>query len=518
MVTRFFNGVIYLGHGRYSSEIFVDDAGTITSQRYFYESEQKDEIDLNGQMLLPAFRDAHSHPLFAGREALGCEVTGLASLSAIGQKINRFRNENPSLTWLDGASYDRSIVEPKTRQSLDDFVSDIPVVLHADDHHTLWVNTKALEAAGLMSGNLPLLDEGSIDLDSDGIPTGILREWQAMQLVMNAAPKLTLEEDIRALLKAEDMMLASGIVEVQDAWIERGMAEVYLAAEDQLKLNYKLAIRVDAKSFQSDFDYRVSFIESFQSDRVKIHAIKFFIDGVFGSATAAVLDPYESNGGFGDLNWSMADLVAAINQTHRTNLQTHIHAIGDKAVSFALEAISLAERGKYEPVIAHAELTNAELIAKAKELGVVLCMQPYWAQYNGMLNSCSVHLGEKRLNSLYAINDMLTAGVNVAFSSDWPVSSYRPLDGITVAMHRRSSTNQHPHNPSQAISLEQALDAYSNSVCSMFGNTFSGTLDVGQPFDATLVDRDLRQQDLDGLLATEVLAVYVAGAKLFPHH
>ena len=519
MVTKFHNGRIYLGNNHYSSECYVGDAGIITTQRAFYEADIREEVDLEGNLLVPAFRDAHAHPLFAGRESLGADITGVSNIEQIGQILQSYMADNPSTSWLDGASYDRSLTEAKTRQALDNFVSHIPVVLHAEDHHTLWVNTKALEVAGLFTRNLPDLTEGGIDVGEDGLPTGILREWQAMQMVLSKAPKLSLEQDIQALVKAEDLMLAAGIVEVQDAWIERGMAEVYLSAASRLKLDYKLAFRVDAKSFEDDFTYASEMMPMFDGlSNVKVQAIKFFVDGVFGSATAAVIEPYLSSNGHGDLNWSQDSLIAAINKTHQAGLQTHIHAIGDKGVDFALDAIAEAERGFYKPVIAHAELTNLEIIAKAKTIGVILCMQPFWAQYNGMLNSCSVHLGEKRLNSLYAIHDMLAAGVNVAFSSDWPVSSYRPLDGITVAMHRRSSTNQQPHNPSQAISLEQALDAYSNSVCSMFGNSFSGTLDVGQPFDAALVDRDLRQQDLDGLLATEILAVYVAGAKLFPHH
>lgn len=517
MVTKYSNGKIYLGDSNFGSITYVDDSGTITTERAFYEAEIREEVDLQGNLLVPAFRDAHAHPLFAGRESLGAEITGLNSIELIGSALIDYRNSNPDTIWLDGASYDRSLAKEKTRQALDQFVSDIPVVLHAEDHHTLWVNTKALEVAGLFTNELPSLSEGGIDVGNDGLPTGILREWPAMQLVLSHAPKLSIQQDVLALLRAEELMLSAGIIEVQDAWIEHGMAEVYLAAAEKLKLDYRLAFRVDAANFESDFGYAMQMMPLFEDvPRVKIQAIKFFIDGVFGSATAAVIDPYHSTGKHGDLNWASADLVEALNKTHRAGLQAHIHAIGDQAVQFALEAIELAETGKFHPVIAHAELTNSKLISKAKALEVVLCMQPFWAQYNGMLSSCVIHLGEHRVDSLYAIRSMLENGVLVAFSSDWPVSSYRPLDGITVAVHRRFSLDQLPHNQSQAITLSQALDAYSTAVCRMFRSDTSGRLQVGQPFDAVLLSNDLTKQDLDGFLATEVLAVYAAGSRLFP--
>ena len=519
MITKYHNGTIYLGDNRYSNEVYVNQEGLVASERDYYDAEAREEIDLKGQMLIPAFRDAHAHPLFAGRESLGAEITGLTSLEHIGKALKDYRAENPGITWLDGASYDRNLGDDKTRQALDQFVPDIPVVLHAEDHHTLWVNTRALEVAGLLRTDLPVLSEGGIDLGNDGLPNGILREWQAMQLVLSVAPKFNLQQDILALRKADELLLKAGIIEVQDAWIERGMAEVYLAAADQLNLEYKLGFRVDAINFEEDFSYALEMAPYFQSIRnVKAHAIKFFIDGVFGSATAAVIDPYLSNAEHGDLNWTQDDLVQALNRTHAAGFQAHIHAIGDKAVAFALDALELATPGPYPAVIAHVELTNAKIIAKAKGLGVFLCMQPFWAQYNGMLTSCVIHLGDDRVDGLYSIRSMLEADVDVVFSSDWPVSSYKPLDGITVALHRRFSESQIPHNPTESISLEQALDAYSKTVCRMFRNSTTGMLDVGQPFDAVLLSNDLTKQNLGGFLATEVLAVYRKGVRLLPKH
>jgi predicted amidohydrolase YtcJ len=144
-------------------------------------------------------------------------------------------------------------------------------------------------------------------------------------------------------------------------------------------------------------------------------------------------------------------------------------------------------------------------------------MQPFWAQYNGMLTSCRQHLGEQRVDRLYAIRDMLDAGVDVVFSSDWPVSSFSPIHGIAVAVHRRSQLDQEPHNPSQAVSLEEAIDAYTTSALKAFGEESNG-LEVGSKFDAVILEGNIKQKDLSHLIATEVLAVYRSGNKLLPHN
>ncbi|MFM8927567.1 MAG: amidohydrolase family protein, partial [Rhodoluna sp.] len=255
MATKFFGGTIYLGNHSYTDCLYVDDAGLVASKETWGESPNKVEVNLDGAFIAPAFRDAHAHPLFAGRESLGADISGLDSIEEIGAKLLEYSKSKKQLAWLDAASYDRNLAGQLTRRALDAFVSEIPVVLHAEDHHTLWVNSKALEIAGLLDGELPVLTEGGIDLDEQGLPTGILREWQAMQLVLSKAPKQTITEDVEALLNAEKMLLAAGIIEVQDAWIERGMAEVYLAAEEQLQIDYKLAFRVDAATFDNDFEY-----------------------------------------------------------------------------------------------------------------------------------------------------------------------------------------------------------------------------------------------------------------------
>lgn len=523
MARHFQGGSIYLGNGTYSTDLFVSDEGLICSEEEYLSSDAKASISLDGKMLLPGFRDTHAHPLFAGREAQGLDITGLKSIQQIGEALRNHQLANPHLRWLDAAVYDRSIAGDQSRQTLDAFVSSIPVVLHAEDHHTLWVNTKALAVAGLLSKPLPELSAGRIDIDEYGVPTGILREWEAMSQVLDLAPQNSHSEDVDALLWAEKQLISFGIVECQDAWIDRGMAEVYVEAANsgRLQLHYRLAFRADVKSFEEDFGYFLQQRDELSKHKqLKGQAIKFFVDGVFGSATASVAEPYLSTKTYGELNWSKSSLVEAISMSHSNGFQTHLHAIGDAGVAFALECLAEAipSPAELNPVIAHAELTSQDLLAKAKKLNVNLCVQPFWAQNNGMLLSCRHHLGDERLGSLYAFRDMIESGINLSFSSDWPVSTPSVLQGMAVAVFRQGSKGMEVHNRDQAISVNQAIDAYTTSAARLLGSNHDGTLSISEPFDAVLIDRDLNEQDLDGFLSAKVLAIYKVGKDLLVEH
>ena len=150
-------------------------------------------------------------------------------------------------------------------------------------------------------------------------------------------------------------------------------------------------------------------------------------------------------------------------------------------------------------------------------MNVSLSVQPFWAQNNDLLLTCSHHLGHQRLNNLYAFKDMIDNGIPVTFSSDWPVSSYSPLDGIKTAVFRKSLAAQEPHNPAQAISIQEALNAYTTTASQLL-KSGSGELTIGSYFDAVLLNKDLMQQDLEGFESLEVLATFKYGRELLPHN
>jgi len=517
---KFHGPKFYLGAEDLKDELYVSDDGFVISEEEFLSADSQETVLLEGQLGLPAFRDGHAHPLFAGREAQGLSITECKSEAEIQDALREFRLSNPKGIWIDGAVFDRSLDVAFNSHTLDKAVADIPVVLHGDDHHTLWVNTKALEVAGLFGSNTSNIETLGVDLDKDNIPTGILREWPAMRLILELEPERTLKQDIECLVLADQKLAAAGIVECYDAWIDPGMAETYIAASDagNIFLDYKLCFRADPDTFLKDLPYINSMREQVnQRSNLDGNAIKFFVDGVFGSATAMVSAPYESDGSHGVPVWKEEKLREAIKLANAENFQVHIHAIGDAATSLALEILEeiTPESLAYRPVIIHAELTNDDIIKKLNGLNAIACVQPYWAQYNGMLQSCIHHLGHDRIQSLYAFRDMMVEGVSVVFSSDWPVSNHEPLKGIGVAVNRRETLEQAPHNQNQAVTVEQAYTAYTTSVVSMREMNQIEPLRPGSSFDMILLDQNIFAIPSLEIAKTKVLATYKQGQRIF---
>jgi predicted amidohydrolase YtcJ len=467
----------------FQAEVIEVSAGLVSSLTQ--TDGQFTEVDLGGETVAPAFRDGHAHPLFAGREAMGIAVSHCESIAEVVQAVANFAASETD-EWLVGGAYDRSLDPSPLASWLDAAESSRPVVLHASDHHTIWVNTEALRRAGLLN-EIPNLSNGSVDVDSEGLPTGVLREPGAMALVLDLIPKPSLERELQALEWAQHHMLERGIVEVQDAWVTRNEAETYLAAAraDLLRLDFNLAFRIEADSWRDDIDYFEGVKAEFQeiaNPRIRVNAAKFFADGVFGSGTAMVSEPYLDRPHHGEPVWKHYELLAATREYAARGYQLHIHAIGDAAISLALDAIeqSGAAAKALPSVIAHAELIADADLPRFAELNVVANMQPLWAKEDGMLLSCEPGLGRQRIDKMYRMRDLLEAGGVIAFGSDWPVSSVDPLQGIATAVNRCGPSGR-PWTPEQAVTISEALAAYTAGVCKQLGRP--APLSIGSPAD-----------------------------------
>jgi predicted amidohydrolase YtcJ len=465
-------------------------------------------VDLHGATVAPAFRDGHAHPLFAGREALGVRVSDCKTIGEVTQRVAEFATSGED-EWIIGGAYDRSLHPSPLSQWLDAAVSDRPVVLHASDHHTIWVNTEALRRAGLLKG-IPSLTNGSVDIDPDGRPTGVLREPGAMKLVLDLIPKPSVESELRALEWAQNHMLALGIVEVQDAWVTRREAETYLAAarEDLLKLDFNLAFRIEADAWRENIEYFEavrSEVRVLGNPKLRVNAAKFFADGVFGSGTAMVSEPYLDRPHHGEPVWQRERLFEATSFYSQNGYQLHIHAIGDAAITLALDAIeqSGAPASQLPSVIAHAELIADRDLGRFQELNVVANMQPLWAKEDGMLLSCEPGLGRERIDKMYRMRDLLEHEGALAFGSDWPVSSVDPLLGIATAI-KRAGPGQKTWTGDQAVSFSEGLAAYTAGVCAQLGRP--APLGVGAPADFVLL-----QIDVNDLFSARVTGCYLRG-------
>ncbi len=493
------------------------------------ESNPEKIVDLNGAFIFPAFRDGHCHPLFAGREALGPVVTEDKSVSKIQATLLNFRNKNPNATWIEGGAYDRSIVpEGKFLATwIDEVIDDVPVVLHASDHHTIWVNTKALDLF-MREGALPQLESGSIDIGEDGYPTGVLREPDAMKHVLDKAPPRTREQEVKALVWSDNQLTEYGVVEAQDAWIDKGMTAVYLEATEQnlLSLDYNLAFRIEPSIWQDSLSRAVkerAEVMALNNPKLTAKTVKFFADGVFGSGTASVIDPYldEPDQPHGEPLWSNEELFQACLEASQLGFQLHIHAIGDAGVRQSLDAIEHSQKllgaPSMPPVIAHAELISPEDIKRFRTLGVIANMQPLWAQEDGMLLSCLPRLGRNRLDQMYRMRDLLNSGAEISFGSDWPVSSANPFLGIATAVSRQTRDSEPKGGwiPSQAMTIVESLKSYSLSVEKQLGRSPVSPLSIGSKADFIVLEENLLEAPIGEMRNLKIKQTYKSGKQIY---
>ena len=479
-------------------------------------------IDLNGGFLMPGFIDGHAHPIFAGREARGPRVNNLQSIDEIKNEVARYTKENPNESWIIGGAYEAAIISGGDFDGhwLDEVVSDRPVVLHAVDHHTIWVNSKALEIAGIDS-NTKNPDGGTIARRNDGSPKGTLREPIAFDLILKHAPADSVESDLRAIKYACHELTSSGVTTATECWVEPPMAEAYIAAAKSgaLTLDMHLAFLVTPQNWQEQVAYiqemRAEISRLPEPKRLKANTIKFLTDGALSSGTAAMLNPYLDNPESTGLKiWEDENLLAAISAYDLLKFQVHIHAIGDGAIKQSLNTIEEMTKTNPEwdrrPVIVHAQLIEPGDLSRFKELDVIANFQPLWTYLDPMNKELiEPRIGSERNNRQYQLRTLLDLETKISFGSDWPVTSQKPLDAIFIPVLRKlPGSKSEPWSKNEAITVEESLTAYTaTSAYQLFDESEIGKLETGMranfvilnksPFETTSVE--VKSVWIDGL-------------------
>ncbi len=483
-----------------------------------------EKVDLGGGFLMPSFGDGHAHPLYGGLEAAGPAVRSCRTVDEILLAVKRYADEHPEQEWIVGASYDGSLAPEGLFDArwLDSVVPDRPVVLRAWDYHTVWCNTAAIECAGITPDTPdPLL--GEIPHRPDGSVLGTLREWGAVDMVMNVMPARDERVRIAALDTAADYLLARGVTWVQDAWVEPGDVETYVAAADSLRMRFNLALYADPRHFDTqvrDFAESRRRVDAAGSPLLTANTVKFFADGVVENETGALLEPYCSGlHSHGQRNWEGDALAQAAARVDELGLQIHIHAIGDAAVRQALDAIDFVIRRNTirdrRPVIAHAQLVDDADIGRFAELGVIPNMQPLWAQMDALMTVLTIpRLGAERADRQYRMASLLASGAKLAHGSDWPVSSGAPLEGIAVGVSRRTSEGEPEGGwtPAEILPIDRALSAYTAGVAyQAFAEKTWGSITPGASADLVWLDRDPRKTPALEIPGIGVRATYLRG-------
>jgi hypothetical protein len=526
----FFNGVIYTGVGMKNDKPETVQAMAIGGGKVLAIGTNEEITRLAGPnthlhdldtantstFIFPGLNDAHTHLGIAGRTKLNVDLTGVKSMAAMLAKVQAFANDAPAGHWLTGGNWDHTLWPQKslpTRQYLDKVTGGHPAFLDRIDGHIAIANTAALKAAAITGKTVPP-QGGSIDLDANGEPTGILRE-SAKELVEKVIPPPSHDDRRRAGELAIADALAHGVTTVQDFsdW------EDFLIFE-QLEKEGKLHLRISEwLPFKDPLPELLKMRAHHDPNDLMLHTgfLKGFMDGSLGSRTAAMKAPYSDDpANTGLPQYTQAQLNKMALERAQAGFQLGFHAIGDQAVSMALNAyarpgISRTARNRIE----HAQVVDPADIPRFAKLGVIASMQPSHLLTD--MNWAEDRLGPKRAAYSYAWKAFLDAGVSLAFGTDYPVEPITPFRGLYAAVTRMNEAGTKTYFPENKLTRGQALYAYTQgSAYAEFAENHKGKLAPGYDADFILVDRDLYKVAASAILYSVVIETFVAGQQAYP--
>ena len=486
-------------------------------------------VNLRGKMMLPGFIDSHMHASMTVSSLYSVLLYGMASVDEYAAAVAQFAADNPDMDVIRGEGWSNTVVPGKgpLASSLDAVESGRPVAIMSEDYHSTWVNTKALELAGI-TGATPDPEDGVIErVDGTqatdppyGTPSGTLRET-AGNLVTDLLPDYTVQEYKEGIAYFQDEVAAPlGLTTVFDPLLYADGNAVQaleeMAAARQLTVRFRGAL-----SLTPDEDL-ATWLAAARAERArhthgmfKTPAVKIFADGVVEGHTAYLDEPYadalEYKGDAsyrGEPIWQPAVMKATFKKLDKAGFQIHVHAIGDAATTETLDALAYARKANgrhdWRPGITHLQLVDPDDVPRFARLGVTAVPDPYWAIKDDYYTYLQLpYLGLQRADEEYPIRSFFKAGVTVASASDYPVTiPPNPLAGIAVGVNRWDPAwvYEYPAPPSldgvlwpaERVSVARMIRSFTiEGAKANFLEKKTGTIKVGKRADLVVLDTNL---------------------------
>ncbi len=489
-------------------------------------------IELRGRTVTPGFQDAHVHPVHGGLAMLRCDLHGDAQSGQGLDVIAAYAESHPDESWIRGGGWYMAAFEGGTprREDLDRIVPDRPAFLTNRDGHGAWVNSRALELAGV-TAETPDPSDGRIERNPDGTPSGMLHEG-AMDLVARLMPDdspADLEEGLRL---GQRHLHEFGITAWQDAIIEPHAEErayVALASRGELTGRVVGALWWDHHRGEDQIEELVERRRATAIGRYAPTSVKLMMDGVLENFTGAMLEPYLDKAGAATDNRGLLQidpegLASWVPALDKLGFQPHFHAIGDRAVRASLDAVEAARKANgpsdTRPHIAHIQVIHPDDIRRFRDLDVAANAQPLWAAHDDQMDVLTIPFIGERWRWQYPFRSLKAAGAVLAMGSDWSVSSANPIWEMHLAVERQApgwyAGDRGVLLPEERLDLVDALAGFTSGsayVNHLDGET--GTLEVGKLADLAVIDRDLFDREAGAILEARVVGTFVEGVPVF---
>ena len=509
--------------------IFVGSSDDVSA----YIGRDTKVVDLKGKMMMPGFQDVHIHPVSAGIKYNQCPLFDLKGIDAMVAKVRECDAKLPKGAWLQGGGFLLVNFAPSglpDKKILDAVVPDRPAFFYSSDGHSMWVNSKALEVAGI-TADTPDPENGRIDRYPGSMePSGSLQEDGGFALITKFEPPYQAADYAVGLNYSLKYLNSLGITAMQDADVDLNPGTVYSSLDTYRDFDARdaLTMHVVASLWWEAGKPMAPQLARFDEARkaaygkhLKANTVKIMQDGVVEVETAAMIEPYSDrpDGFRGDSFNTPEMLNDVVTELDKRGYQVHFHAIGDRAIRESLDAVEAAQKanGKRDARhhMSHIQIWDPADIPRMAALDVVANYQALWAVNDTYITELTLpHIGEERAKYLYPIASTLKAGGKLALGSDWSVSTPDPFDAIEVAVTRLDphGADVPPLLADEAISLADAVRGYTmGSAYVNFLDQDTGSVEVGKLADLIVLDQNIFSVAPSEISETKVLLTLFEG-------
>lgn len=478
-----------------------------------YIGNDTEVIDLEGRMAMPGIHDSHVHPLEGGYEQVYCNLWALQSVDEIVGALQACEGSQKG-AWFNAVGLDLGVfglIGPD-KSILDGIAEDKYIFVDAEDGHAALVNDKVLELIGINAESLAPEDGVIERREGSREPNGTLRE-SSRDLADKQRPKRDHATSVWAMQGAVKLMNSHGITSAYDVWVGEHEMQVYKALDDAGELSLRvLGGIIDEGVFEKhtgeDFQRVLRDRVNYESDNISYNSIKIMVDGVFEGETGATLEPYHSVDHAGPQFMTPDQLNARVMHYYNKGMLIHFHAIGDRAVREALDAIEYArENGdeayeNFRHTISHLGLVHPNDRPRFAELNTGASVTMVWAYNDKWTQNLEIpSLGLERVSNMYPIRSIQAAGGVILGGSDWNYGELDPLRSIETAI-----TRDDPQGPprdseydilgNEHVDLATIIDAYTiNGAWQIHAEDVAGSIETGKRADIAIYDRNLFEID-----------------------
>ncbi len=477
-------------------------------------------VDATGKVVIPGLIDSHMHAMYSGVEMLGVSYEGISTLGQFQERLRQRADATPKGQWIKGAGWNEMVWDKKempTRRDLDAVTAHHPVYAIRLCHHVYVANSMALELAKI-TRDTPDPEGGRIGHFENGEPNGLLFENAAMNLIENAVPPLTEEQLIEAIESMGKVMNGFGLTSCIDANMTLEQMRAYLQASKQGRLTYRENMMFYLEKAWGDMPYQLERIRQmiavtgFGDDMVKLNGIKVTLDGIPATGTAAMRENYDHIPDTrGDTLYTPEQMTEMGRLAGTYNWQIGLHCCGDRSADVAMDtfeaAYEAAGNRDARHYIIHMAITQPDQVGRLKALNVPITVQP----------TINLQMGEQgligeRLSSRYMMfKTAFDAGIIVGGSTDCPVVSCNPFEGMYGAITRNTACG-FVHLPQEALTARQTLIMWTkNSAYFSHDDDKMGSIEVGNLADYAVIDTPILEASPEEIRATKVFMTVLGG-------